>query len=271
MAKLSPKDLAWQKIFNDLKIHKHDFNKAGFVLWHKDIKESCAGLNSVSVREVRTLGYQDTRESMPQIFKDNGLFMLAISNKAYIIIKGEGYIDVPHLPDSQLSNYIPQLDFPLYTSLEGDSEMQYLDNAFANSVIKTFMEDDSLCLTIRGRKRVTRKFSFRVGQNLINVGGVQTEVDGGYEGRDKIVLVEAKPASNPNVLIRQIYYPFRKWQDFLIEKNVDKKIYNLLFQKDAVNKTCSIWQFEFTDPEDYNSIKLIRSKKFKFLINWAEV
>lgn len=53
------------------------------------------------------------------------------------------------------------------------------------------MNDQSLLLTIRGRK-YTPEISFKVGKCKIFAKSVQTEVDAGYEGRDKIVLIEAK-------------------------------------------------------------------------------
>jgi hypothetical protein len=69
--------------------------------------------------------------------------------------------------------------------------MQHLDYAYAASLIRTFTEDPSLVLTIRGRK-YTPEFEFYVGKQPIKVSSVQTEVDAGYEGKNQVVLVEAK-------------------------------------------------------------------------------
>ena len=41
----------------------------------------------------------------------------------------------------------------------------------------------------------------------INVVSVQTEVDAGFEGRNKIALIEAKNSNTKNIIIRQLYYP----------------------------------------------------------------
>ncbi|MEK7501830.1 MAG: hypothetical protein AAB629_02810 [Patescibacteria group bacterium] len=136
--------------------------------------------------------------------------------------------------------------------------MQHLDFAYASSLIRTFVDDNSLVLTIRGRK-YTPRFDFFVGENKIESGSVQTEVDARYEGKDKVVLVEAKNGKSKNVIIRQLYYPFRQWQE-----HTKKKVYTLFFEKDKDN-VYSIWQFQFINPMDYNSIKLIKSGKF--LIN----
>jgi hypothetical protein len=132
--------------------------------------------------------------------------------------------------------------------------MQHLDFAYASSLVRTFMNDESLVLTIRGRK-YTPAFSFRVGRHNIEAVGVQTEVDAGYEGKEQVALVEAKNISSTNTIIRQLYYPFRQWQI-----HTTKPVRTLFFAKEGAEY--SIWEFRFTDAEDYNSIELTRTDKF---------
>lgn len=117
------------------------------------------------------------------------------------------------------------------------------------------MEDSSLVLTIRGRK-YTPKFEFVISNQKIIVEGVQTEVDAGYEGKDKVVLIEAKNSSTKNTIIRQLYYPFRQWSEY-----TTKKIYLLFFEKRK--NEYLIWQYDFRDTNNYDSIELIKSKKYK--------
>jgi hypothetical protein len=135
--------------------------------------------------------------------------------------------------------------------------MQHLDFAYASSLIRTFLEDDSLVLTIRGRK-YTPKFTFNVGNQQITAESVQTEVDAGYEVRNQIVLIEAKNSHTSNTIIRQLFYPFRQWQ-----QHTEKQIKTLFFEKR--NNFYSLWQFEFTNPNDYNSIKLTKSQRFEIV------
>jgi len=139
----------------------------------------------------------------------------------------------------------------------GDSEMQHLDFAYASSLIRTFMEDPTLVLTIRGRK-YTPDFDFFVGKENIKVVGVQTEVDAGYEGKNKIVLVEAKRTGTSNTIIRQLYYPYRQWQSC-----TGKKVITLFFERDIKENSYSIWEYKFNDEKDYNSIKLVKTGKYR--------
>src|SRR3990167_4442784 len=247
---------SWKKIFDDYKIHEHDFDKSPFSLSATQIKRACQRFKETSEKEVRILCKQDSRGDRPDVFVKHNLFLLPVKNGYYSIIKGEGYIDIPEIK-KEIVIYSSKLDFQLDTTKIGDSEMQHLDYAYAASLIRTFMDDSSLVLTIRGRK-YTPAFEFYVGKQLIKVVSVQTEVDAGYEGKNQIVLVEAKNFSATNVIIRQLYYPFRQWQE-----HTKKKVVTLFFDKAHGEDVYSIWQFEFKNKDDYNSIKLVKSGKFR--------
>lgn len=247
---------SWDKIFRDYNILKHDFNKSPFYLSANDIKKSVQNFKNTAEKEVRILCKMDTRESVPEVMRKNNLILLPIKNKYYVILRGEGYIDIPEINDD-VEVYNSKLDFDLETSKIGNSEMQHLDFAYASSLIRTFMEDPTLVLTIRGRK-YTPKFSYKIGEHLIETEGVQTEVDAGYEGRDEIVLIEAKNSTTKNTIIRQLYYPFRQWAE-----HTSKKVVLLFFEKRQDEYL--IWQYKFLNKNDYNSIKLVKSKKYKII------
>ena len=247
---------SWKKIFDDNKILKHDFSKSPFYLSAKDIKKSVQNFKNTSEKEVRILCKMDTRESVPEVMRERGLILLPVKNKFYVLVKGEGYVDIPEIED-KAEIYNTKLDFDLDTTKIGDSEMQHLDFAYASSLIRTFMDDPSLVLTIRGRK-YTPEFSYKIGNTTIETKGVQTEVDAGYEGKDKIVLIEAKNSSTKNTIIRQLYYPYRQWSE-----HTKKKVFLLFFEK-RVDEYL-IWQYEFKDKDSYDSIKLVKSKKYKII------
>lgn len=255
-------DVSWQKICDDFNVLEHDFDNGPYIITAQQIKTSCQGFRKTSEKEVRLLCKQDTREDRPKVFRDNGLFILPKKNRPgeFYILRGEGYIDIPDIT-SPIQTYEKQIDFELKSSTVGDSEMQYVDFAYANSLIRTFMSDPSLVLTIRGRK-YTPEFSFRVGINNLTVKSVQTEVDAGYEGRDSIVLIEAKNKTTNNTIIRQLYYPYRQWG---IE--TQKPVYTLFFERRRIHEEdlFYLWLYKFTDIDDYNSIRLVRSERYRIL------
>ena len=182
---------------------------------------------------------------------------MPVLNGEYSIIKGEGYVDVPPIT-SPIVEYLSVFPFELETSRVGNSEMQHLDHAYALSLMRHFADDESLVLTIRGRKR-SPAFEFVVGEFLIRVDGVQVEVDAGYEGENQVVLVEAKGGNATNTIIRQLYYPFCQWQTY-----TEKKVSTLFFQHTGQNEY-HIWQFGFDDVDDYNSIRMLKSGRYRIV------
>ena len=250
-------DKSWNKIFKDYKIANHDFSQSPFHLSANQIKRACQQFKETRQKEPRILCKQDSRESRPDVFKKRGLFLLPIKNGHYSIIQGEGYVDIPAI-EEKVKAYTSKLTFPIDTVKVGNSEMQHLDYVYATSLMRTFMRDDTLILSIRGRK-YTPEFEFFVGKKKLKVSSVQTEVDAGYEGKNQVVLIEAKNTRLSNVIIRQLYYPFRQW-----EKHTKKKVISLFFEKSNTD-IYSIWQFKFSNKNNYNSIKLVRSKKFQII------
>lgn len=250
------KDIAWAKIFEVHNLRDHDFDVSPYSITATEIKKTATGL--IKTPEPRILCKQDTRESRPRVFQEKGLFILPTRNGVYSIVKGEGYLDIPPIED-EFKIYNSKLNFLLDTAKIGDSEMQHLDFAYASSLIRTFLDDESLVLTIRGRKYTPDVgFRFFVGEHEIEVKSVQTEVDAGYEGRKQIVLIEAKAKNQHNTIIRQLYYPFRQWQH-----HTTKKVVPIFFDK--FQDIYRLWQFRFKDVLNYNSIELVKSQSFQIV------
>ncbi len=244
---------SWNVIFEKHNINIHTLSKTPYIITAKQIKDATSHFSKTNEKEVRILCKQDSRENRPDIFVKHNLFLLPIKNGTYAIIKGEGYVDIPEITHNT-KIYKSKLDFHLDTSQVGNSEMQHLDFAYASSLLRTFLQDESLVLTVRGRK-YTPSFSFMVGSHTIKVEGVQTEVDAGYEGRKQVVLVEAKNSEGENTIIRQLFYPYKQWSH-----HTKKPIKTLFFEKRE--NEYLLWQFRFKDAQNYNSIELIKSRRY---------
>lgn len=251
---LSNNTARWNAIFERYNVAEHDFDASPFPISSLQIMEACEGSQRTSKREVRILCKQDSKESRPLVFREKGLFILPVQNGEFLIVKGEGYVDIPPIR-SPLREYPSDFPFELETSQVGNYEMQHLDRAYAMSLVRHFVGDDSLVLTIRGRK-YTPPFSFMVGEFQIATEGMQTEVDGGYEGANQVALIEAKGGNTSNTIIRQLYYPFRQWQ-----QHTSKPVSTLFFQRN--DDEYHLWRFGFDDPNDYNSIRLLNSARYR--------
>lgn len=246
-------EIAWASIVEHTGMAKHNFAKAPFLLTADQIKDATRQFKAAGDREVRILCKQDTREDRPDFFVKNGLFILPVDNKSYYIVKGEGYVDVK-MPGTKPTRFTSEAGFVLESSTKGDGEMQHVDFAHAAGLTSKFLGIKKFHLTIRGRKR-TPLFRYRVGRYELYAESVQTEIDAGYESADSIILIEAKNGTATNTIIRQLYFPFRQWTSFV------KKPVRILFFNHR-ESVYTFWEYAFDDPNDYNSIKLVRSNNY---------
>lgn len=249
MPTLMPIEAAWEKLVTERVNTALDV----VVLTKHDI-ESTTG------NELRLMTKLDSSAVLPKALRRHGYFVLPIKNGEYVLVRGNGYHALEKLPQPP-TVFKPKLDFELKTLDVGDSESQHLDYSYNVGLIERFAGLAGLRQTIRGRKRMPA-IDFRVGQiGPINVNrGVQIEVDLGCEGVSDVVLMEAKTGEPEDFIIRQLFYPYRKWKHEIPGKRIrpwffcSKSLGNRRFY--------SFWEYEFTDDLQYQSLSLRRNEAF---------
>lgn len=204
-------DQAWDKIFDKLKIVES--------LKHKPFyKISAKQINDIGNREARLMAKFDTKESLPKLFKEAELNINATSNGSYIIFKDPSNQSFVQLPDYKSITPVkikPAIDFDLDTLAFNPkmSESNAIDYAHHAKVLATYSGEGDLKLTSRGRF-FSDSFKFNLGNiGDIGVQGVQIEVDAAYEGLKQFLIIEAKSSTRASFNIRQLYYPFRHFQN----------------------------------------------------------
>jgi hypothetical protein len=252
---MTQNDEAWGKIFERLHLLP-EIEQHGFVYVSADDIKAAS-----DKREPRLLAKQDTKNSRPEVFKQNKLSILPVENGKYIIFRDESvktyYPLEKILAEVPAEEYQPTKDYREYQSLDVrnlSSESQAIDFANLVSLLKTFTNEKELNLTIRGRQR-SEKFRVAIPGNrhTAEVEGVQIEVDAGYESPEKIYIFEAKLGRVEDFNIRQLYYPFKDWSC-----RSTKEIIPLFFV--YTNGLFYILQFAFG--EEYGELRCVKSKCF---------
>lgn len=241
-------DAAWQALFNKYNILDQIYRNGQFVISANQIKE---------FREPRLMTKFDHRVNLPTIFSDNGLAILPISRGDYVISSFSAYKEFdPPTTDAQrisIPAYIQSL-MPQFLI----SEAIALNCANACGILADFLEDDALLPTVSGRMS-SGNFGFNietcVGTKYISVSNSQIEIDAAYEGINYLSLFEAKHDLSDDFLVRQLYYPFRVWSS-RVTKSV-KPVF-LIFSNGVFN----LYQYQFDDPLNYNSLRLIKQKSY---------
>lgn len=107
----------------------------------------------------------------------------------------------------------------------------------------------------------SNEFSFYINNLNINrdvkviVSNSQIEIDGGYEGTESLALIEAKNSISEDFLIRQLYYPFRLWNE-----KITKRIKPIFMVYS--NGIFTLYEYSFQEPNNYNSLVLVKQKNY---------
>lgn len=249
MPMVMPYEAAWEKLVAE----RVDTRRDLAVLTKGDIE-------SVTGNELRLMAKMDSSEDVPAALRRHGYFLLPIKNGEYLLVRGNGFHALENLPEPP-TVFRPQLDFDLMTLSVGDSEMQHLDYCYNIGLFEKFAGVTGLRQTIRGRKRMPA-IEFSVGSlGPIRVkAGVQVEVDSGCEGRDDIVLIEGKGGQPADFIVRQLFYPYRKWRHEIPQKRLHPWFF--CSHEVARRRLYRFWEYGFADDAQYQSLTLQRGEAF---------
>lgn len=201
----------------------------------------------------------DHTVNLPKIFADNKLAILPITRGDYVISHFEAYhkFEADNVPVTRVSlpTYIQSLD-----SNDITSEAIALNCAVATGIVAEFLQDENLVSTVSGRMG-SGTFSFYINNSYtkkpyhVQVNNSQIEIDAAYEGIWGLALFEAKRDLSEDFLIRQLYYPFRVWQN-----RVTKPVRSLFMVYS--NGIYRLYEYAFEDRNNYNSIALVCQKNY---------
>ena len=241
---------AWVKIFDKYDVVNEVLNKGSFKISAEQIKE---------FREPRLMAKFDHSVNLPKIFKDHHLAILPITRGDYLIARFENYHQF-EFDDGSIDkvSYPPTLQSLTPSTI--NSETKALNCALAAGIISDFLDEPKLYATVSGRMK-SDAFDFLIrdvdSQQLkrVSVNNSQMEIDGAYEGAKSLALFEAKNDLSDDFLVRQLYYPYRTWQD-----KVTKQVRPIFIVYS--NGIFKLYEYKFEDPNSYSSIKLVKQKNY---------
>lgn len=245
---MTKNDVAWEQLNKKYNIIKEVNDKGHFIIKAIQIKQ---------FREPRLMTKFDHKNNLPKLFKENKFGIIPISRSSYIISKFNMFYSIETVSGKtilkSIPSYIQSIDYENITS-----EAIALNCAYISGIISDFIDDEDLIPTISGRMS-SKAFDFTFdtieGIKGIEVENSQIEIDAGYEGQQSLVLIEAKLNIADDFNVRQLYYPYRLW----LEKT-NKKLRNIFLVYS--NNFFYLYEYEFKEKSNYNSIQLIRAKKY---------
>lgn len=257
IVKKGKNDEAWEKLFDKYDILSEIDRNETFSIRSKQINE---------FREARLMTKFDHSNQLPEIFSKNNITILPDSRGNYILGKFKMFEELKHKNLKPISMKIPDfiqsLDILKITSESSALNIAHMSQMI-DSVMRTKHNEPQSLLTLSGRMS-----SGSLQYNILNVDkkihefsveNAQIEIDGSYENLNKILIVEAKNKIPLDFNIRQLYYPFRLYQNL----NTTKDITPVFFT--YADDIFSFHVYKFTDTMNYSSIKKV--EQINFILN----
>lgn len=252
MLKKSGIDIAWETLFERHHILEHIAAEGIFSI-------SSAQINTV--KEARLMAKFDRSAQLPQIFRTNRLSILPVSRGEYRIGPFCTHREVVY---GQVRPK-PVCPPPLQT-LDGAnlySESAALLFCYNSGVIADLLGGGPVNYTVNGRMS-SGVFDFRIHSSRdpeqtygVSVANAQVEIDAGYETPDCFCICEAKNMASEELLIRQLYYPYRLWRS-----RIEKPVIPVFLV--CSNDLFHAFRYAFLDERDYNSLQLLSHTAYVF-------
>lgn len=257
----SKNDAAWEALFETHHILDRIEDRGVFEI-------SSTSINKL--REARLMTKFDHRINLPGIFKQNDLTIQPNSRGTYLIGHFQSYQNLPPPPDTD--DDIESLALPAGVETIDPtnlySESAALLCAYNTGIINDLMNEPAT-LTVLGRMS-TGEFSYRINDMRrgtpyeIMVKNAQLEIDSGFEGERTFAVLEAKNETVGDFLIRQLYYPYRLWA-----RKTRKEVLPVFMT--FSNDVFSFYVFRFADETLYNSIELVKRKRYQIAAREIEL
>lgn len=264
------KNDVWQEIFDQIgqKI-MHAIDGQGYYdITAGELKDFSNQLNGP---DVRNLAKFDKSYSLPTPFKAAGrqvsqfinIMPLGYINKVYTYRLGRFNAYEPLTIDEEPHPQI--IKFPEIQTITPEtipSENSYIDAAFSSGMLNQALDDGGgQFLPVLHGRMGSGPMEFNIGldhpQRLM-VNGAQIEIDATFENAKSIVVIEAKAVPETDFLVRQLFYPYYVIRHRGVTKPVRPAFLSLLGGNYYFN------EYEFTDPDNYSTIKMINQRVFRF-------
>ena len=251
MAKKSGIDTAWEILFDRHHILDEIGDKGRFTI-------SSAAINTV--KEARLMAKFDRSAQLPQIFRQHRLSILPTSRGEYVIGPFRTHREVVYSDERPRVLPYPPLQTLDPTNLY--SEASALLFCYNSGVFSDLLGSDRVNFTVNGRMS-SGAFSFRIedsrgaGEHRIDVSHAQVEIDAGYETPECFCICEAKNMASEELLIRQLYYPYRLWRS-----RIAKSVVPVFLA--VSNDLFHLLRYRFVREEDYNSLELVSHTVYTF-------
>ncbi|MFD1454582.1 type II restriction enzyme [Levilactobacillus lanxiensis] len=246
-------DNAWDKLFEKYDITNEVESKGKFIISANQIKE---------FREPRLMTKFDWKSARPKKFISHKLSILPDSRGEYVIGKFRAYQELNYKEIRPIS--VKMTDWVRsFDDFTVSSEAVALNIAQMTGMIDMVLGNVSTpaVSTITGRLKsgqINYDISMMGSQKPyhFSVNNSQVEIDAGFETLNELVVIEAKNRIPNDFIIRQLYYPYRLFENLATGKRVIPIFFTY---SDGIY---AFHVYKFNELNNYSSIEKVKQVNF---------
>jgi hypothetical protein len=204
----SRQDRAWNRLFHALDLERR-------LQTNPWVEITAEAMKEFGHREPRLMAKHDTLAERPRVLRERGASLWPLRNGRYALMRDpsqHSYFQFSKSPwQWPRQAYVFQCDLAAFDGLPAGAwtESQALDAALVSGLLAFCAQEEALHLTVRGRQFCrSLPLSLAPGEAAIAIDRVQFEVDGGYEGKENFLLVEAKQGWRTDFHWKQLWIPY---------------------------------------------------------------
>jgi len=214
----------------------------------------------------------DTSERLPKELQDQNVFIVHLGGGRHQFVKGIflGYHVLEPVPENRIFSWSYR---PGVLDGTDSSEAGVLSIAYNQQIIQDFLYDDRtrqvyINVPRRTRGKEDNSFSYKIGDQVIRVDGLQIEMDFIVERNGEIALAEAKCSSQGlprDFAVVQVYLPYRRLLRLLARKGVMPRVRSMFlvqYKRPDAKNALRVYEYTFDDPQDMGSIRLLKNAEY---------
>lgn len=204
----------------------------------------------------------NTYESLPEILKTAGFFIVHTGRGNHDFVKGIGYHYFEPIQQQKTWHCSESV-----VSKLGNSEADAVSTIYNEKIIHDFLFGNTETnLKIHISRRSTTTFDFYIGNNELHADRLQIEMDALFESKGIIATAEVKNIKHTNFEIRQPYSTYRYLDRFVRDGKIagNYKIRHLfvIANRGTKEEFYRIYEYAFTDWKHMDSIKLVKNAQY---------
>lgn len=240
--------------------------KDGFISFSNDLVREAS--QKVDFKNYFDATKIDKLNLLPDELIERDYFLHHLGNGMHRFIKGYKYAYHDFKPIAHEDCVEEEYKASILNEVNS-SESNILSLIFNQRILHSFLYGDkNASLNLYNSHRTKTSFSYRIGEEEVDLNSIQIEIDMTCERNGDITIFEAKSQLVNNFAVYQIFHPFLYYQYLNKKKNLGIKKINCCYVLKKPFKGYTIlrmYLYTFDDTNQLTSLRLIKSKEYKLI------